>query len=865
MGEIMEIELKFLVLDEAEIQYLEKLSQLGDYSLSEAAVQLIEDTFLDTEKKALMAEGYYLRLRKEAGKEGQWLTIKSLGGFEAGVHRREEYVSFLPKEDSVFKCPDIRIRNRIFELSSGFDLLPLLKLKQKRAVRQVKLGERHVAELSLDWVNLKSENREKLYSELEVELKTEGTPQDLQAIAEYLLGNYSLAENPFSKFERALLFEDNLPEKTLLTFRERAFCMQLADQENVYGKQARILLSLDKGLSTAELSLLHKVPEPEIEALYSWFEKERLFSFPFSSDNNGSREFHFQAGSCALDKNQENISFKEWTLETLFELYGVDEVRAEKIRTNALILFDGLFPYHRLGLEEREMLSFASLLQNIGSSISPEEKAKMGKEILLTHPLKGLKLYELRMLALIMELQSPEVSVKNLSSAFVESHIMLPPELKNKALILASFIRIADLLEKGEWKFLPGRIRQVEGGVEVEVFGQDTEKAVKRAEKRRELWEYLFGTKLFFTQGKEMDEVKIIEKKTEEKGEETEKQDESKKDKGELKFTVRPENSMAMVAQKVFSQQFARMLAHEKGTRKGECIEDLHDMRVSIRRMRAAAKVFEAYLDPKKLESHLKGLRNTLGALGDVRDLDVFREKAEDYLKKLPPENEHDLDPLFSVLAEEREKARKNMLIYLGSERYANFKKEFSDSLSASESWALPTTTRKHDALPHRIRDVLPSILYLRFADISAYSEWVEGPHVSVERLHRLRIAAKGLRYTLEFFGDVLGKEAETMITEFKILQDHLGDLHDAVVAIDLLGSYLQTGDWGLSEERKNSGEKKIPAGLKGVEAYKAYREEELHTLLDTFLEAWAKVQSEEFRQRIESAIKNLYNETASL
>ena len=112
----MEIESKFLVLDEADFQDLEKLSQLEDYAVSKAAVQMIEDTFLDTKKMSVMAEGYYLRLRKEIGQEGQWLTIKSLGGFEAGVHRREEYISFLPENVSVFECPDIRIKERIFEL-----------------------------------------------------------------------------------------------------------------------------------------------------------------------------------------------------------------------------------------------------------------------------------------------------------------------------------------------------------------------------------------------------------------------------------------------------------------------------------------------------------------------------------------------------------------------------------------------------------------------------------------------------------------------------------------------------------------------------------------------------------------------------
>jgi CHAD domain-containing protein len=319
--------------------------------------------------------------------------------------------------------------------------------------------------------------------------------------------------------------------------------------------------------------------------------------------------------------------------------------------------------------------------------------------------------------------------------------------------------------------------------VEIEIFGPITGKAAKKVEQKSELWEYLFGTKLRFKPGTDLDEAEIIQKKAEITEEEIEKKDEKRKEKHDLKFAVRPENPMALVAWRVFSQQFARMLSLEKATRKGEDIEALHDMRVAVRRMRAAAKVFEAYLDSEKLEPHINGLRKTLGALGDVRDLDVFREKAEEYTKKITPEHEHDLDPLFAVLAEEKGKARENMLTYLNSEKYASFKKEFSDFLSVPEAWAQPATTRKHDALPHRVRDVLPSILYARLADISAYSEWVEGPHVSIERLHRLRIAAKGLRYTLEFFEGMLGEDAKTMIEELKNFQDHLGNLHDALVS----------------------------------------------------------------------------------
>src|SRR5512141_2261695 len=113
----MEIESKFLVTEEADFQALERLSRLASYSLSEAKIQLNKDTFFDTENRAIMASGHYLRVRKAYGEEGSWITIKSLGGFEGGTHRREEYVSFLPEGDSVLECPDPKIRNVIFELT----------------------------------------------------------------------------------------------------------------------------------------------------------------------------------------------------------------------------------------------------------------------------------------------------------------------------------------------------------------------------------------------------------------------------------------------------------------------------------------------------------------------------------------------------------------------------------------------------------------------------------------------------------------------------------------------------------------------------------------------------------------------------
>ncbi len=873
----MEIESKFVVTKESDFQALENLSEITSYTLSKAEIQLIEDVFLDTQDKTIMAAGYYLRVRKALEEQGRWVTIKSLGGFEGGTHRREEYVSFLPDESSVLECPDFRIRDMLFEFTAGLDLLPLLSLKQKRIIRQVRKGEKTVAEIYLDRVNLKSKGREKKYSEFEVELKPEGTPDDLENIRKFLLENYSLAENPFSKFERAFLFMENLPEKTLLNLKERAFCEQLSDQKNVYGKKAKILLELDKGLTYEELNSLLKIPQTEIVTLRSKFEKDKLSIFPFRTDKERDETFHFQSASISLRKEKKIPEIEEWSPESLLEYYRADKKRAENAREYAFTLFDGLSTIHGLGKEERKILGLAAFLKDIGSLAFPEEKARMDREILLTHPIKGLKLHEILMLALIAELRNPCLSEKESVSTLKNFHTKLSSGFQNKALTLAAIIRIGDLFDSPEVR--PGNIKELDETLEIELVGAETEKTIKKAEKKSELWKCLFGKKLLFIQipeeektvteeelgeDKEIEKLKKSEKKKLEK-KELEKKGLEKKESGKKRYkalgkiTVKPTDSMADLACRIFSYQFSYMLSHEKGTVKGEEIEELHDMRVAVRRMRAAARVFENYLDSGELEPHLKGLKRTLGSLGEVRDLDVFREKAEKYLKNLPSGRANELAPLLTLLSEEREKSRKKMLDYLESEKYSNFKKDFSDALDSPETLALPTTNKKHDALPHRVLDVLPAILYARLADITAYSEWIEGPYVSVERLHRLRIASKGMRYTLEFFEGVLGEDAKSLIKDFKDLQDHLGDLHDSVIAVILLRSYLRTGEWGSMENDEVSGKERFSENTEGIEAYLAYREEELQMLLDTFPNAWEKIKNGDFRRRIESSIKHLY------
>ncbi len=254
---------------------------------------------------------------------------------------------------------------------------------------------------------------------------------------------------------------------------------------------------------------------------------------------------------------------------------------------------------------------------------------------------------------------------------------------------------------------------------------------------------------------------------------------------------VQPDDPLAEAGRKVWQYHFALMLMHEEGTLLGEDIEELHDMRVATRRMRAAFDVFGGAFAPKTLKRHLRGLRRTGRALGRVRDLDVFIDKARRYQANLPDGQQRDLEPLLEAWRQEREDARQEMSAYLRSKGYQTFKEKFYSFVATpgagalQRSGAMPT--------PYLVREAAPVLIYNRQAAVRGFDAILEG--ASLDQFHALRIEFKKLRYTLEYFREVLGDETKGIISEIKGLQDHLGDLNDARVAAEMLRDFLPRWD----------------------------------------------------------------------
>jgi CHAD domain-containing protein len=280
------------------------------------------------------------------------------------------------------------------------------------------------------------------------------------------------------------------------------------------------------------------------------------------------------------------------------------------------------------------------------------------------------------------------------------------------------------------------------------------------------------------------------------------------------------EDSLPEAARKVLQFHFSKMQRREAGTRTGTDAEDLHDMRVATRRMRAAWRVFDGAFrasKTKKLRRHLERLADRLGA---VRDLDVLIEGLEAYGIALDEDERPGLDPVFSVWRRQRAAARTQLIGELDSDRYVTFVKEMDAFLEAGANAAAAIAT---PTAPHRVRDRAASQLWAAYEAVRAYEPvftWAD-----VETLHELRIAVKWLRYTLEFFGETLGPDFARLLARVVALQDYLGSLHDADVATklardllvaragqlskletDVIGAYLRSRERELARRRRGLG-----------------------------------------------------------
>lgn len=251
--------------------------------------------------------------------------------------------------------------------------------------------------------------------------------------------------------------------------------------------------------------------------------------------------------------------------------------------------------------------------------------------------------------------------------------------------------------------------------------------------------------------------------------------------------------SMAEAGRGFLHHQLLKLRKAEPVAREGIDPEGVHDMRVATRRLRATLKLLgETVYDPETTDRYRKGLRRLANSLGATRDTDVFLEHLKEYIAALPEADQAGLDPLRRELVHRHHKSRNTMLKALDSVKTEKLLRKLEQFVLSPGRGVVAEDKDDNEVAPSLVRHFATSATWRRYEEVLAY-ETVVGPQTPIAVLHRLRIACKRLRYTLEFFEDALPATSfKSLHDQLVRVQDELGILHDHQVASDLSESLLR-------------------------------------------------------------------------
>jgi CHAD domain-containing protein len=249
-----------------------------------------------------------------------------------------------------------------------------------------------------------------------------------------------------------------------------------------------------------------------------------------------------------------------------------------------------------------------------------------------------------------------------------------------------------------------------------------------------------------------------------------------------------------------------KILKCEAGVIADKDPEDLHQMRVGMRRLRSAIVGFAIALDlpPTVTEKHIAKIGRSLGKL---RDLDVLLASLQnDYRSQLSKSEQKILVKVIKFLNKKRQNELQQVRETLDSQLYLNLKEGLKDWLEKPRYQAIGEFS---------IYTVLPDLLLPQVSQFLLHPGWLVGVEIpagevqvlkkldlnAVEQLldtqepilHDLRKSAKKVRYNLELFVDFYGDSYRYYLQQIEQIQEVLGQIQDCHVLRNILEKVLKS------------------------------------------------------------------------
>lgn len=213
---------------------------------------------------------------------------------------------------------------------------------------------------------------------------------------------------------------------------------------------------------------------------------------------------------------------------------------------------------------------------------------------------------------------------------------------------------------------------------------------------------------------------------------------------------------------------------HEEGSRSGGAIEDVHQMRVATRRIRAYLKAARPALDDGAANGIRDDLKGLADALGQVRDLDVMIDRMHREAAALGTPDTEALERLIASMDDDRKAARRLLVGQLDDPGHESLLAEL-DAAAHRPPVANPWADLKE----------LAAREFRRLAKAQRKLAKDFGDNPPDDDLHALRILGKRARYTAELLGK--SDKIKAFLAALAHFQEVLGDHQDACVLEDAL------------------------------------------------------------------------------
>jgi CHAD domain-containing protein len=261
---------------------------------------------------------------------------------------------------------------------------------------------------------------------------------------------------------------------------------------------------------------------------------------------------------------------------------------------------------------------------------------------------------------------------------------------------------------------------------------------------------------------------------------------ESRKPRSAISATMRTDAAM----KSIFRGLFEEIRRNEPGVRGNVDSEFLHDLRVAVRRTRSGLAQVPAIFPAATVASFRKRFAWLGRATGTLRDLDVYLLMLPRYRDELPQPLREGLGPVEARLVRDHGVEHARVVRALDSRRYRSLLEAWADFLDREVPLRTSLANARRPVLEvagERIRRAHRRVMK-RGRSIDEDSP--------PERLHRLRIECKKLRYLLEFFSELYpAAEIGDLIKALKRLQTHLGEFNDLAVQSRHLEEWQRVAD----------------------------------------------------------------------